>query len=65
MTTTYHTISAPLFESIASGRGGSAAIEELHAAQVSKHLMLIAHLLESWPDPAAAADAKPPEKSEK
>lgn len=55
--TTYHTVSPPLFEAIAAGRGGSPAIEELHTAQVSKHLLLILHLLDNWPDKAAAAEA--------
>lgn len=57
MTTTYHSVSPPLFAAIATGRGGAEAIDALHAAQVSKHLMLIAHLLDSWPDAAAAAVA--------
>ncbi|MEV7628923.1 HEXXH motif domain-containing protein [Actinoplanes sp. NPDC089786] len=57
MTTTYHSVSPPTFAAIATGRGGGDAIEELHAAQVSKHLMLIMHLLEAWPDTAAAQAA--------
>ena len=57
MTTTYHSVSPPTFAALATGRGGGDAIEELHAAQVSKHLMLIVHLLEAWPDSAAAQTA--------
>jgi HEXXH motif-containing protein len=54
--TTFHRLSPALFDTVAGSGGGPAAIDELRAAQVSKHLLLIGHLLENWPgDPAEAA----------
>ena len=55
--TTYHRIAAPLFASVAAGGGGAEAIRELHAAQVSKHLLLIGHLLDNWPVDLPGRDA--------
>lgn len=39
----------PVFERLATGGGGPAAIGELQRAQVSKHLLLIRYLLEQYP----------------
>jgi uncharacterized protein len=47
--TSFHQLAPPSFEAVAAGRGGPEAISELHAAQVSKRLLLIAHLLDNWP----------------
>ncbi|MEU4421062.1 HEXXH motif domain-containing protein [Actinoplanes sp. NPDC024001] len=47
--TSYHSLPPALFTALATGGGGPEAIEALRAAQVSKHLLLIGHLLDSWP----------------
>ncbi|GIF49514.1 HEXXH motif-containing protein [Asanoa ferruginea] len=46
-----------LFDGLAAGGGGAAAIDALRAAQVNKHLQLIGFLLERWPGPASERDA--------
>jgi HEXXH motif-containing protein len=46
-----------LFDGLAAGGGGAAAIGALRAAQVNKHLHLIGFLLERWPGPASERDA--------
>ena len=59
--TTFHRLSSALFDAVAGGGGGADAIEKLYAAQVSKHLLLIGHLLDCWPgddaERTAVADA--------
>lgn len=50
---TVHRLESALFDEIAAGGGGPKAIRALHAAQVSKHLLLIASLVEQWPGPDA------------
>jgi HEXXH motif-containing protein len=44
-----HRLEPALFDGLAGGAGGAAAIEALRAAQLSKHLQLISRLLEHWP----------------
>jgi uncharacterized protein len=56
--TTVHRLTPEVFDAIAESRGGTAAVQELYAAQVSKHLLLIGHLLEQWPAPGRAAVAE-------
>ncbi|WP_030438639.1 HEXXH motif domain-containing protein [Actinoplanes subtropicus] len=48
--TRYHSLSPETFTALASGAGGPEAIDRLTEAQVSKHLLLIGHLLDNWPD---------------
>jgi uncharacterized protein len=50
-------LSPDLFARLAAGRGGAAAVAELSAAQVAKHLLLIGHLLDQWPDAGPERDA--------
>jgi uncharacterized protein len=51
--TSFHQLSAEQFERLAAGAGGVSGVDALRAAQLSKHLLLIGHLLRSWPgDPA-------------
>jgi HEXXH motif-containing protein len=57
MTTTFHQLPAALFDGLAGGAGGPDAIRELRAAQLSKHMLLIRHLLGRWPGPAGEGDA--------
>jgi HEXXH motif-containing protein len=46
-------LDADMFDRLAAGGGSVAAITRLHATQVSKNLLLIAHLVRQWPgDPA-------------
>jgi len=55
--TAAHRLESELFDEIAGGGGGPTAIRALHAAQVSKHLLLIGQLLESWPGDPGERDA--------
>lgn len=45
----YHRLPADHFLALASGRGGSAAVADLAAARLSKHLLLLRHVAEAWP----------------
>jgi HEXXH motif-containing protein len=54
---TPHQLEPDLFDGLASGGGGAAAIEALRSAQLSKHLLLIRHLLGRWPGPRSERDA--------
>jgi HEXXH motif-containing protein len=54
---TVHALPQPLLADLAEGDGGPAAIEALHAAQVSKHLQLIGALLGQWPGHQAEREA--------
>ncbi len=54
---TYHQLSPAAFEGLASGGGGPTAIEALCSAQLSKHMLLIGHLLRVWPGDTAERDA--------
>jgi uncharacterized protein len=47
---TYHQLPPELFDRLASGAGGAEEIEALRATQVSKHLVLIGHVMRHWPD---------------
>ena len=47
--TTFHSLTPTHFAGVAGGGGGPEAIRALHTAQVSKHLLLIGHLLGHWP----------------
>ncbi len=51
-----HSLPSDVFDGLADGGGGSAAIEKLRAAQLSKHLLLIGHLLATWPDDIPGRD---------
>src|SRR5215471_13899005 len=55
--TATHELPATLFDGLAAGGGGPAAIEALRAAQLSKHMLLIGHLLKRWPGPEPERDA--------
>jgi len=55
--TNYHRLAPALFDRLAAGEGGAAAIEALRSAQLSKHLLLIGRLLRRWPGDAAERDA--------
>ncbi|WP_436533745.1 HEXXH motif domain-containing protein [Actinoplanes sp. HUAS TT8] len=52
--TAVHSLDARMFDQLATGGGGPAAIGALYEAQVSKHLLLIRYLLEQFPDGGAA-----------
>jgi HEXXH motif-containing protein len=55
--TATHELPAPLFDGLAAGAGGPDAIGALRAAQLSKHMLLIGHLLKRWPGPEPERDA--------
>jgi uncharacterized protein len=55
--TATHELPASLFDGLAAGGGGPDAIEALRAAQLSKHMLLIGHLLKRWPGPDPERDA--------
>jgi HEXXH motif-containing protein len=55
--TAFHRLEPDLFEGLASGAGGRAAIEVLRSAQLSKHLMLITELVRHWPGSEGERDA--------
>ena len=55
--TSYHHLTPGLFADLAGGGGGPVALGELRAAQVSKHLLLIGHLLDNWPGDPAGREA--------
>lgn len=57
MTATYHKLESALFDKLAGGGGGPAAIEALRSAQLSKHQLLIGYLLDRWPGPAGERDS--------
>lgn len=48
--TTFHELSPGMFDALARGGGGPGAIDLLRSAQLSKHLLLIGHLLQAWPE---------------
>jgi HEXXH motif-containing protein len=48
--TTFHELPPGVFDELAQSRGGREAINALQSAQLSKHLLLIGHLLHAWPD---------------
>jgi uncharacterized protein len=52
-----HQLKPTLFEALAQGNGGPAAIKVLRSAQLSKHLLLIGNLLQRWPGPNGDRDA--------
>jgi HEXXH motif-containing protein len=52
-----HQLERTLFDGLADGGGGSAAIEALRTAQLSKYCLLIGHLLRHWPGNPAERDA--------
>jgi HEXXH motif-containing protein len=56
VTTGVHELDPILFDRLAGGLGGPEAIEALRAAQLSKHLQLMAYLLNNWPGTAAERD---------
>jgi HEXXH motif-containing protein len=55
--TEYHRVSAADFASLASGRGGAAAVGRLGQARLSKHLLLLKFIAERWSGPRAECDA--------
>src|SRR5262245_50548387 len=57
MMTATHELPAPIFDGLAAGGGGPDAIEALRSAQLSKHMLLIGHLLNSWSGIEAERDA--------
>jgi uncharacterized protein len=54
--TRYHSLTADQFDRLATGGGGPDGVAALRSAQVSKHLLLIAHLLREWPGETAERD---------
>jgi uncharacterized protein len=44
----YHRVPADRFAGLAAGLGGPAAVAELAAAQLSKHLLLLRYVTEAW-----------------
>ncbi|WP_155372964.1 HEXXH motif domain-containing protein [Catellatospora vulcania] len=55
--TTFHEFDPDQFAALARGDGGPQAITALRAAQLSRHLLLIGHLLRHWPGSTAERDA--------
>jgi len=55
--TTFHELESPVFAALARGDGGAPAIEALWRAQLSRHLLLIGHLLKAWPGGLPEQDA--------
>jgi len=55
--TTYHEFDPDQLAALARGDGGPAAITALRDAQLSRHLLLIGHLLRHWPGGAVERDA--------
>ena len=55
--TATHELPDLLFDPLAAGGGGPHAIEALRAAQLSKHMLLIGHLLKRWPGPEPERDS--------
>ncbi|GIG03590.1 HEXXH motif domain-containing protein [Catellatospora coxensis] len=55
--TAFHEFDPDQFAALARGDGGPAAIDALRTAQLSRHLLLIGHLLRNWPGSAAERDA--------
>ena len=54
--TRYHSLTVDQFDRLATGGGGPDGIAALRTAQVSKHLLLISHLLRAWPGETAERD---------
>ncbi|MEV0458129.1 HEXXH motif domain-containing protein [Catellatospora methionotrophica] len=54
--TTYHELGPAPFAALARGDGGPQAVTALRAAQLSRHLLLIGHLLRHWPGGTAERD---------
>nr|WP_062330788.1 HEXXH motif domain-containing protein [Herbidospora sakaeratensis] len=52
-----HRISDAAFAALASGGGGAPAMNELRAAQFSRHLMLLRGVVEAFPEARVAAEA--------
>ncbi|MEU7823599.1 HEXXH motif domain-containing protein [Catellatospora sp. NPDC049133] len=55
--TAFHEFDPDQFAALARGDGGPAAIDALRTAQLSRHLLLIGHLLRNWPGSEAERDA--------
>jgi HEXXH motif-containing protein len=55
--TATHELPDLLFEGLAAGGGGPHAIAALRAAQLSKHMLLIGHILKRWPGPEPERDS--------
>ncbi|MEU8001268.1 HEXXH motif domain-containing protein [Catellatospora sp. NPDC049111] len=55
--TAFHEFDPDQFAALARGDGGPAAIDALRTAQLSRHLLLIGHLLRNWPGSQAERDA--------
>lgn len=55
--TAFHEFDPDQFAQLARGDGGPAAISALRTAQLSRHLLLIGHLLRNWPGSEAERDA--------
>ncbi|MEV4516687.1 HEXXH motif domain-containing protein [Dactylosporangium sp. NPDC049525] len=55
-TNDYHQLPAELLSDLAESTGGPAASRALAEAQLSKHLLRIAHLLRQWPGPTGERD---------
>lgn len=54
--TIFHHLPPALFDRIAGGGGGPDVIRRLHAVQISKHRLLIGHLLARWPGDVTGRD---------
>jgi uncharacterized protein len=56
--TTFHQVSPDVFGELAAGRGGPEAVRTLRDARLSKHLLLLRHIVQQWPwDIAERTDA--------
>ncbi|WP_144126884.1 HEXXH motif domain-containing protein [Catellatospora sichuanensis] len=55
--TTFHEFDPDQFAGLARGDGGPPAVAALRAAQLSRHLLLVGHLLRHWPGGPAERDA--------
>jgi HEXXH motif-containing protein len=55
--TRYHLLDPAVFDELAGGGGGAAAVRALRSGQLSKHVLLIGYLLERWPGTSGERDA--------
>jgi HEXXH motif-containing protein len=55
--TEYHRLGSADFSALASGLGGAAAVRELGASQLSRHLLLLKFVSEQWPADRRELDA--------